>query len=712
MLISGFFTKTITGFFLFLDAVVYNFITYFYEIFNFLARLNLFNDEDYMAIVQRIYVILGVVMLFVLAYSLLKAIINPDDFAKGEASFPNLIKNVIVSLIIIAVLPTVFTVAYKIQNAVLYSEVIGKVILGNMGQSNKEALDNGGITIAYNTFHAFFTKGSDIIDEETIKVDQAWFDFSESMSLKEANEKVLNKESDFFIYTLFSGAADDGKVNYSIVISTVAGLFVLWSIISYCFDLGIRVIKLLFYQIIAPIPVICRILPGGKSKDIFSKWVKSTISTFMEVFVRVAIMYLGVYLISLVIKKFEDASINTGSLDSLQILLVIAFLIMGIIAFVRQAPKLIQDIFGFEMGGAGLGLKNMKERLSKGGAFAIGAGVGGLATAGTRNMVKAWGANKGEGFGRVFKTLKSGIGGAASGGLRGLYGGRSAAGFGDMKKSASASANKATEAARKREAYKASHPTIYNADGSVDGGILNGKWDDLKQNIGSWAGAGNLNIDALKSEQEVYTEGMGFKKRLFDLVADNEKVLAYQGAKKAAQEKDVEDYVKTIISDGTGCYTETLNGKPVYITTGEKDKNGNDILIKNAQAAAIELKSRDIKKYDDAIKLASLQAIDAKLKSGDGRFTGEFEAFKVFKGQHSDNETVKSMSILEELDSNQQAIISGALSTNDANVIAQTIKDMEADKGILANDKAFKIKNGDVQMEISKKVQEQKAKKE
>lgn len=36
---------------------------------------------------------------------------------------------------------------------------------------------------------------------------------------------------------------------------------------------------------------------------------------------------------------------------------------------------------------------------------------------------------------------------------------------------------------------------------------------------------------------------------------------------------------------------------------------------------AIEQKTADIKKYDDAIKLASLNAIAEKINKGDGRFT-------------------------------------------------------------------------------------------
>ena len=114
---------------LLLDGVIYNFICWFYEIFMYLTRLNLFNNSDYESIVRRVYIVLGVVMLFVLSYSLLKAVINPDEFAKGEKSFPNIVKNIIISLVIIVVLPTIFDVAYRVQAVILNSDVIGKIIL-------------------------------------------------------------------------------------------------------------------------------------------------------------------------------------------------------------------------------------------------------------------------------------------------------------------------------------------------------------------------------------------------------------------------------------------------------------------------------------------------------------------------------------------------------------------------------------------------------
>lgn len=59
-----------------------------------------------------------------------------------------------------------------------------------------------------------------------------------------------------------------------ILVSTICGLYVLWVITNFCFDMAVRVIKLMFFQIIAPIPVVCRVIPGGKMKDVFSTWMK------------------------------------------------------------------------------------------------------------------------------------------------------------------------------------------------------------------------------------------------------------------------------------------------------------------------------------------------------------------------------------------------------------------------------------------------------
>ena len=648
-------------------------------------------------------------MLFVLAYSLLKAVINPDDFAKGENSFPNLIKNVVVSLAIIILLPTVFTVVFNIQNAVLNNDTIPKLILGTNFDEEIDA--DAGRRMAYYTFTAFFHENETWCESNGYSTDDntcadhisgnGWLVLQNGPSLSSVRDSVMQGTS-FTSFSQYGEAIDADQIDYMFLISTVAGIFILYVLLNFCFDLAIRVVKLAFYQIIAPIPVICRILPGGNMKDVFSKWTKQVISIFLEVFIRIGIMYLGIFLITLIIDNFSGiAGIN--SLPLTQKLIVQALLIMGVIIFIRQAPKLLGELLNLDTGGMKLGLM---DKLAMGGGLIAGAAAGGLATGGVRNLVGGIRNTKqnfanatttrgkiGAIAGGLLGTGASTIAGAGSAMVRSGYGAKGAKNLKDMAGAAHAGAAAAGAAKAKRAAYKASHGNILQV------GV--GHASDLVRGAAQWAGLDG-SLERLQAEQAVYQEGMGFKKDLFDLVSDNESVMAYQGLKKSAQERDLSEYTNFYKLNANGEVYDKRNGAIL------KDKDGN--VFKNAEAAAIFTKTQEIEKYDTAIKLASMRAIHEKLQSGDGRFKAQFEKFETYKRQHADNELVNSLT-MQDIDQSQLNMINQALSTNSYSDIESAKKILESTAGgILYNDKQFKTKNGDVTTEIAKKIQEKKEK--
>lgn len=383
----------ISSILLLIDGVIYNTIKYIYNIFNFIAGVNIFNDAAYQDITAKIYTILGLIMMFVLAYTLLKAVMNPDDFAKGEKSFPNIIKNVIISLVLIVVMPAIFSFAMDFQASILNNNTIYKFVLGreNLEEQNVDI----GSQVAYYTFTSFFypseefcTDGSGNMTSEQATACKSeiksngstwyrpstWFS-NDVVTLAEVDSLVESGQASFTNYNDFSEAVADNEISYSMIISTVAGVFVLYVLLNFCFDVAVRVIKLAFYQLIAPVPIICRILPGGNMKDVFDKWTKQTISVYVEVFIRIAIMALGVYLITLVIDAFNTGIPNIDSLGFVARMIVRALLIMAVIIFIRQAPKLIGDIFHLDTGGMKLGLM---DKLAMGGVFAAGGAVGSL----------------------------------------------------------------------------------------------------------------------------------------------------------------------------------------------------------------------------------------------------------------------------------------------------------------------------------------------
>lgn len=736
------------GLLMWIDTVIYGFVDYVYDIFNALAKVKLFEESSYQSIVRNIYAVLGIIMLFVLAYSLLKAVINPDEFAKGETSFPKLIKNVVISLAIIAVLPTVFTVAFNFQNAILNKDTIPKLIFGTGTDYNNE---NAGSEMAYYVFSAFLHPNFTWCEEKNYQVNDPKIgdvNLSECAdninadgdvgvtngpTLKAVSDGVLagGKKSESGNYSIFDfkygESVADGKVTYNIFISTIAGVFLLYVLVNFCFDMAVRVVKLMFFQIIAPIPVICRVIPGGKLKDVFSDWMKKTISTYVDVFIRIATMYLGVYMIKLVTDNFSG--INFSGLGLSQKMIAKALIIMGIVIFIRQAPKLISDMFHLDSGGMKLGLM---DKLAMGGALTAGSVAGGAFGMLGRNAVsavKGFNDAKGKGFRERAKALGFGaasIGaGTFSGAVRGFNRGKGAKNFADMKKASGGAVTAATAAKAKRDAYRANYKNTHPGEGAIQGlfGIGGSHILDKAEGVGEYFGI-NDGLSALQAEQAVYQEGMGFKKELFDLVSDNERVLAYQGMKKSAQEKDINDYVSDIESgirasgfsgrDNTGYFkTNSITGQKEYY----KDSAGR--VLNDLTGMAIERKTADIKKYDDAIKLASLNAIAEKITKGDGRFTAVLKKSDVWKSQHADNSTVSSMMSLKNLDSSQINAISTALASNDSSRIKQVLDAFEGDSaamsalgisslGIMANDKNLKIANGAVQEAIAEKIQEKK----
>ena len=733
---------------LLIDGAIYDLIDSIFDIFNFLTRTNLFDNQVYSGIVRRVYIVLGMIMMFALAYSLLKAIINPDEFSKGEYSFPKLIKNVVISLAIIAMLPTVFTVAFNIQNSLINQNTVPKLVLGDSFQDG-EYKDPGRV-ISYNTFVAFLHVNEEYCKSKSNDGVEGSFDEKECASDINTNKsnikwykpwrlynypetfygvsEGIQQGASFTNYSQFGEAVNEGKLSYLMLISTICGLFLLYVLVNFCFDMAVRVIKLMFFQIIAPIPVVCRVIPGGKMKDVFSTWTKKTVSTFIEVFIRIFIMYLGIFIIITVTNNWP--SIPESDLSLVQSLMAKTLVIMGVVVFMRQAPKLISDMFHLDTGDMKLGIM---DKLAMGGALAAGSVAGGaLGTLGKNAVSAAKNFNKTKGKGLAERAKALGFGalsvgaGTLSGAARGFNRGKGAKNLADMKKASGGAVTAATAAKAKRDAYRANYKNTHVGEGAIQGlfGIGGSHILDKAEGVGEYFGI-NDGLSALQDEQAVYQEGMGFKKELFDLVSDNERVLAYQGMKKSAQEKDINAYVSDIESgirasgfsgrDNTGYFkTNSITGQKEYY----KDSAGK--ILNDLTSMAIERKTADIKKYDDAIKLASLNAISEKITKGDGRFTAVLEKSEVWKSQHADNSTVSSMMSLENLNASQLSAINNALASNDEAQIKLVLDALEGSDanamatlgisslGIMANDKALKTANGNVQKAIAQKIQEKK----
>ncbi len=396
--VTSWFNNQIHRFLLWLDQSVYWFAAQCYQLFMKLSTAQIFTDDFFSSFAKRIYAILGVFMLFYLVYALLNAIVDPDKLTNDKGA-GKIAVNLIISLTLLGLLPNIFDLAYRMQNFVLSSNLLGAVILGSdvVDVSDSESVKENNESLIRFGDYASFTVLNSFLNPENVNptLDNGynWYGVKEEI-LEEGKWKNLTLLSD----AVSNGASIDGEnvvVTYRPLVSTAAGIFLIYILLSFTLDLGVRVVKFAFYELLAPIPIVLRIIPSKKGT--FDKWLKQTLSVYFEVFVRVALMYIAIYFINAITTKNTLMEIWTESTSGK---LALAIIIMGVFAFAKQAPKIISDVLGIDTGGLKLGIG---DKLKAGGFLGAGALAGiGLAKSG---------------FGHVGGAISGAVGGAWAAGV-------------------------------------------------------------------------------------------------------------------------------------------------------------------------------------------------------------------------------------------------------------------------------------------------------
>ena len=470
-----------------LVGAIYNLVATVFELFSMLSKVTTIDKNVYGNIIENFYLLIGVVMLFIIAFYLLKAMINPDD-NKETSSGGKIVKNFITSVIILLILPTIFNFAFSFQFAIVDYNTIGRMFGYN---NSADTMASAGNSMANSVFTAFFTPSREQCP--TGDFDECAKDITSGEDKLSTVISNVNKTGYFTSYSKFGDNVAKNEIDFNFLIALIAGLYLVYVIFSFCLDLGVRLVKLVFYQIIAPIPVFLRVVPEGKLSNTFNDWVKITITCYLEVFIRLFIIFFGVYLISAFTSNEGLGSfLNVGS--GFLGLMAKVIIILGVITFIKQAPKLIGDIFGFDSSNMKLGLR---EKLAAGGLFAAGAAVGGAAISTVRNLRKFKGEFKGkskaEKFTNGMRMLKGGAAGIIGGGYRGFKAGNDAKSFSEMKSGISSAVNETTAKQDERN-------DLFSRGGNTIIGGYKAKSNDKKDSIKEfWLGSqeqANVKINA------------------------------------------------------------------------------------------------------------------------------------------------------------------------------------------------------------------------
>lgn len=359
---------------LFLDlcTVIYKLIVYVMEIFFQLGEAKLLSDTTIQGIYTRIGLILGLFMIFRLMFAGIEYLINPDTMLDKQKGAGNLIKKVLIVVVLLGSTQFLFEKAYDIQHLLIEDNIIAKVIL----QKDVSTADDAGSELAYQLFSSFYvydnnapdTVENNFCQKLTVFNDTTGKENSESILRKQFKESPPNLNDVYYCIALtYEGENYDGDkvdkfvINFSGLVATVVGIVVLWTLMVYTVQVGIRAIQLAYLQLIAPIPIMSYLMPKGD--DILKKWGTQCLTTFLDFFIRLAILYFVV----LIIQELDvqlDTIEYTGKwkLGTIYLRVVI---IIALLIFAKRVPNLLKEIFP-SMGGAAslsFGIKSPKQAI-------------------------------------------------------------------------------------------------------------------------------------------------------------------------------------------------------------------------------------------------------------------------------------------------------------------------------------------------------------
>lgn len=395
-----------------IDSIIVRLITVLYRLLSDLSELVLYSDNIIKLIGRRIGLILGIFMLFKLAISLINYMISPDKISDKSKGGGRLIINVGVSLALLISINFIFKEAYMIQGVIVNSHIIEKIFFGEKGliKSNNDYSDDSNnptekMDIGYYLYSAFFIPNNDVFGDVCDDMWDISLDWNEkkpgqSKSCYETLEDELDDEEmkslgnsrnsldmsyvlkDYDLVNEYDEETRNYYFNYTPIVSTVAGVVVLLVLLSFSMDLATRAVKLLFLQIIAPIPIISN-MDMGKGQDIFKKWGKECINTYLTVFIRLIAINFAVFMIVLLKGDYKSLFTNNIWLN--------IFLIIGCLMFAKQVPHLIEEFLGIKLNGMALHpLKKFQEQALFGKQIT---GVAGGLVAGTGAGLLAAGSN-------------------------------------------------------------------------------------------------------------------------------------------------------------------------------------------------------------------------------------------------------------------------------------------------------------------------------
>lgn len=365
----NYFSSLVLQFLGWISSLIYGMVSLVTQGFFNLSYIQIFKSDVVEQITARLYVVLAVFMIFKLAFSLIQYLVSPDQVNDKQAGMGKLVSRTATAFIMLIGVPIIFTeFVFGPEGAspdhtyqAIIARTIPRIILGsNVDTSNSDVGRSMGETMAATAFSAFVQprEGCNAPSLTTATIS----DIADATYAR-CSDVVDGGESSIFAY------------DYNWLFGLVVGLLMLVIMLFFTVDIAIRAIKLGILRIVAPIPIISYVDPKSAKDGAFNNWLKSLISTFLELFIKVAVIYIIIFIINELTSAGGGFFDNAG-LDAGEQMYATVFIIIGMLLFAMQASAFIKNIFGIKDQGLGTGLGML---MGGAGALLAGGGIAGMA---------------------------------------------------------------------------------------------------------------------------------------------------------------------------------------------------------------------------------------------------------------------------------------------------------------------------------------------
>lgn len=376
-----------------LDKPAFGLLSIMYQLFFNVASVDIFASDTVMKFYGRVQLILGVYMMFQLAMSIIKGIVNPDTFFSADKGAGNLIMRIMTALFLLTALVPInipspknefekqinnngllFGSLYSLQHRILSNNTLGRLILGTNDEDSNYVSDSttseDSLKRSANIFTSTVLKGFYRINvkEEGLdpkvnsnRVCQSGVDAKiDYYSQIDADpQKIISMATatctgDWWkldlgdkvkaIFSDFWGDNEFYVFAYTGFISAIVAFIFAFILLSFTIDIAVRAVKLGVLRLIAPIPIISYMDPKGSKDGAFNAWVKTLVSTYLDLFMRLAIVYFVIFLV-------QDMMVNGIVMNHGSGLLgIFSYIIIwiGLFIFAKQAPKFFRKVLGLK----------------------------------------------------------------------------------------------------------------------------------------------------------------------------------------------------------------------------------------------------------------------------------------------------------------------------------------------------------------------------